>query len=136
MRQFIGMNHMRNVPALIALFAATALGFNAKSSDKPVSPITIAGDFVPDRCSVDRPLAKDVLEQEIRKPVTIPWHAGMTISGALREAGLRPLSDNALTAVHSGDNGVRVTFESIRRDKRVDIALAPGAHISYWALAF
>jgi hypothetical protein len=121
-------------PAGIALFAISALVVNAVASDKPLPPITIAGDFVPDRVSVIRPLAADVLNQAIRKPAKVKWYAAITISGALREAHLRPLSDGAPLTVYSGDKGSEVVFKSLRRDKRADIALQPGAAISYWAL--
>jgi len=119
---------------VIALSAITVLAIEAEASDKVPQAITIYGDFVPDRCSVRRPLTDDVLQQEIRKPVKVQWHAGITISGALQEAHLRPLSDGATLDVYSGGKGITVVFKSLRRDKRADVGLTPGAAISYWAL--
>jgi hypothetical protein len=80
---------MNNLPAVIALVATSLLAFDAAASEKPLPFITIAGDFVWDRGDV-----RYALTEEIRKPVTVQWHAGMRVSDALREAGVRPLHNH------------------------------------------
>lgn len=116
---------------MVALVATSFLAFGAPASDKHLAPITIAGDFVWDRGDV-----RYALTEEIRKPVTVQWHAGMKVSDALREAGVRPLYHHAELKIHSGDTYARVGWPSLRSNRLADIILNPGATISFWALEF
>ena len=125
------MSRIKNPPSVIALVATMLLTFDATASEKPLPFITIAGDFVWDRGDV-----RYALTEEIRKPVTVQWRAGMRVSDALLEAGVRPLHDHAELKIHSGETYTHVGFQSIQRDNRGDIILKPGATISFRALEF
>jgi hypothetical protein len=125
---------MRNLSVIIALSAAGFTAAEAVPRDSPPPPITIAGDFVPDRGDIHHAVTEAILKEEIDKPVKVEWHEGITISEVLKEAGLRPLHDHANLTVRSGDTLIHVAFQSLHSAKHSDIVLQPGAGISYWAL--
>jgi hypothetical protein len=90
--------------------------------------ITIEGDFCPDT------VKKPTFDDEITHPVKLPWHEGMTLSGALKEAHLRPIFSSYIH-VHRGSQDFQ-RFVGKHGEVSSQLPLQPGDRITCYSLEF